>query len=266
MKVHRKYLLILLFSSSLVACGGGGSNGSNVPTDAITFTSANAETYARAGLAQIDTVDATTDFALKSDSTTPIRGTIKLAIDQISKHRPARKSIIANRSITENCGEDSSFGSITYDTTESAGIESGSITFNNCNILVFTINGGFTFSATSDSVTGAFTETGEGSLSFAFDTEQFTITMGFDVSGNETSGEFSETINFSITGITGGGFTLTTTQPITGVGSDITGGQIVITGANSTRIRVTVVGTNLVDIELDDGSGTFAPHSSGVMI
>ncbi len=270
MKAYRKYLLILLFGSSIVACGGsddegGSSNGLSVPVDAVTFTTANAETFARAGLAQIDSVAATTDFAFKSNSTTPIKAAIRLAIDQIFKQRPAHRSF-ANRSISDNCGGDASFGSITYSTTESGGSESGSIIFDNCNIVGITIDGSFTFSATSDDLTGAYTATGEGSLSFNFDTEQFTLTMDFDISGNDFSGEFSETIDFSLTGITGGGFTLTTTQPITGVGSDITGGQIVLTGANSTRIRVTVVGTNLVDIELDNGSGTFTPHSSGVSI
>ena len=272
MKSYRKYLLILLFSSSLVACGGGGgdgdggsSNGSSVPADAAVFTSANAETSARAGLAQIDRVTATTDLAFKSNSKSPERGALKLAINQIFKQRPAYRSI-ANRSMTENCGEDASFGSITYDTTEGVSSESGSIIFDNCNLIGIIIDGSFSFSATSDSITGAFVATGAGTLSFNFDTEQFTISMNFDIGGNDISGEFRETFDFSLTGITGGGFSLSTTQPIIGVNDDITGGQIIISGANSTRIRVTVVGTNLVDIELDDGSGTFVSHSSGVMI
>ena len=90
--------------------------------------------------------------------------------------------------------------------------------------------------------------------------------MDFSVSGNDFSGEFSETLNFSISGITDGGFLFTTTQPITGVDSDITGGQFIMSGSGGTRIRVTVVGTNLIDIELDNGSGTFEPHSSNVSI
>jgi hypothetical protein len=90
--------------------------------------------------------------------------------------------------------------------------------------------------------------------------------MDFDVSGNDFTGEFTETFNFSVTGFAGGGFALTTTEPITGFEPDVTGGQIVLSGADSTRIRVTVVDTNLVDIELDEGTGTFMPHLSGVAI
>ncbi len=265
MKSYRKYLVIIIISLPLFACGGGGSDSSNVPGDAAVFTADNAESFARAGLAQIDTATATTDLAFKSNSISPARGSIKLAISQIFRSRPAYKSI-ADRSVTENCGEDASFGSISYETTVDMDTESGSILFDDCNIFGIIIDGGFTFSATSDSITGAFSGTGAGTLNFNFDTEQFTIVMNFDVSGNDISGEFSETVDFSLTGIPGGGFSLSTIQPIIGVNDDVTAGQIIISGANSTRIRVTVVGTNLIDIELDNGSGTFAPHSSGVMI
>lgn len=255
-----KHFFILLFCSTLIACGGS-SDGSSAPADDAVLTSANAEAFARSGLAQIDFVTGTTDFVLKSNSTTPIKGAIKLAINHIFKQRPAYRSF-ANRSMTENCGPDASFGSITYNTTENPGSESGSIVFDNCNISENIIDGSFTFSATSDSITGAFAASGAGSLNFNFDTEQFTIVMDFDVSGNDISEEFSETFNFSVTGIPGGGFSLSTTQPIIGVGIDITSGQFIISGASSTRVRVTVVGTNLVDIELDDGSGTFVFHST----
>lgn len=260
-----QYFYMFLITLVIAACGGGGdgddgnAGGLSVPADAVEFNATNAKDFALAGLAQIDFASATTELAFKSDSETRAKGAIKFAISQIFRQRSAYRST-ADRSGTENCiPGDASSGSITYDTTETSNSASGSVVFDNCKpgdgII---IDGSLSFSSSFDDA-GNYAATGEANVTFNIDTEQFTIAMDFDISGNDFSGEFTETFNFSLTGITDGGFLLNTTVPITGNELDltVTGGQIVLSGANATRIRVTVVNTNLVDIELDDGSGTF---------
>lgn len=262
-----RYFYVVIFSFVIAACGGGGGGGSNPPADAAKFTSDNAVSFARESFALIDFADLATDLAFKSETNNPFKGAVKLTIDQIFKQRTAQK-LLAGRSETLLCGDNASFGSITYSTTETSNSESGSIVFDQCNFngSGIVIDGGFSFSGTFDDFTQDYSAMGEGSITFSFDTDEFTIAMDFDVSGNDSTGEFTETFNFSVTGYAGGGFSLATTDPITGFDPDVTGGQIVLSGADNTRIRVTVVGINLVDIELDDGSGNFAPYLSGVSL
>jgi len=43
---------------------------------------------------------------------------------------------------------------------------------------------------------------------------------------------------------------------------EVTGGQLIVYGADSTRLRITVTTPNSADVDLDNGSGSFVFHST----
>ena len=57
---------------------------------------------------------------------------------------------------------------------------------------------------------------------------------------------------------------VTTTQPLVGNAFALTvdSGQLIVEGADDTRIRITVTGVNAADVDLDDGSGIFVFDST----
>jgi len=103
-----------------------------------------------------------------------------------------------------------------------------------------------------------------GTLSINVASEVVTVVLNLDESGNDITGAYSSTISFSLDGIPGGGFLVTTSQPLVGnaLSLEVTGGQLILFGSDNTRIRITVTGTNMADIELDPGTGTFVPHDT----
>ena len=263
MKSYRKYLLILLFSSSLVACGGGGGGGSStttpaLPSDATTITTANTADIARSAVDIALFTDALTGFR-QEGSTPSTRDVIKLVIDQtFGKFLPSRR--VASRTETEPC--DNNQGSITFNVNETATSASGTITFTACNVAGLIINGSFSFSGSFNDSTGDYSVSGNGSLTFTDSVNSAAIAMNFSETGNDGSGSFRTTTSISVSGVPGENFLLTTTQPITGVGFAVNSGEILVEGAGGTRLRITVTSTDVADVFLDDGSGTFVYHST----
>jgi hypothetical protein len=67
-----------------------------------------------------------------------------------------------------------------------------------------------------------------------------------------------------LSGIPAGGFLVKTTQPLVGNAFALTvdSGQLIVEGANNTRLRITVTATNTADVDLDNGSGIFVFDST----
>ena len=86
--------------------------------------------------------------------------------------------------------------------------------------------------------------------------------MDYSVTGNDFDGSFSTTMSISVSGAPDANFLLTTPVPISGIGFDVLSGEILVEGANGTRLRITVTGANVADVFWDDGSGTFVFHST----
>lgn len=260
MKPLFKYLFIILFSTALIACSSSGGDDDDdivtpsLPQDATTITSANASAVARSAVDNLVLFGAITDFRQQGDSSPSTGDVIRLVLNQAFD----RNRQIALRTETVDCDS----GTITLDFEETATSASGSISFNSCNLGGATINGSFTFSSTFDDFTGAYSDNGNGSLTITAGSESVTIALDFDDFGNDFSGEFSVNYSLSITGSSVANFLLTTTNRITGVGSSITGGQILVEGAGGTRLRITITVPNTAEVEFDDGSGTFVFHST----
>ena len=81
--------------------------------------------------------------------------------------------------------------------------------------------------------------------------------MDFNNSGNDGTGDFSSTTDFSVDGRPGGGYLVTTLQPIVGnfFGVVYNSGQLVVDGSDNTQLRITVVPGNMASVELDEGLG-----------
>jgi hypothetical protein len=67
-----------------------------------------------------------------------------------------------------------------------------------------------------------------------------------------------------LSGISDGGFLVTTAQPWTGnaFSFQVNSGQLIVYGSDDARLRIAVTGINTADIDLDNGSGTFVFDST----
>lgn len=248
-----KYLLIILFSFTLIACssggGGGGDSTLSIPDDATTITTANASTVARSAVDNVVLFGAISDLRPQEETLPSTGDVIGLVIDRAFD----RNRQTASRTETVEC--DSGTFTLDYDETETSA--SGSVSYNNCDFGGATINGSFTFNSTFDDTTGAYSDSGNGSLTISSGGESATIGLDYEETGNDFSGEFSVDYTMSISGTPDANFLLTTTTPITGVNFDVTGGEILVEGAADTRLKITVTGVNVADVFFDDGNGTF---------
>jgi len=218
-----------------------GSSGPAVPVNAVAIDNTNAETTVQSALSS-----ATTLSSVLSVETTQVLG-LKSALNTI-------KPILENISMTdvatgvdfsEPCADGGSIsGSGTESDDGTTYSRSGSVSFNNCTELGFTINGRVTFSSSENYMTGGYTNNFSGSLAMTFNSgsDSFKFSnFAFAETGNNfnytyTISQLTYAIDFVINGTQGGGFLVTLTAPII----ESTGnfcpesGHITITGANGT--------------------------------
>ena len=103
-----------------------------------------------------------------------------------------------------------------------------------------------------------------GKLSIKIGADTVTVVMDLNESGNEGTGDFSTDISFSMSGVPGGGFLVESQQPLSGnvFTMEVTAGRLIAYGADNTRLRITLTAANAADVDLDNGSGSFMPHST----
>lgn len=256
---------LLLFMSG---CGGGGGDddktGSTptLPSDAVTITDANATQVANAVLASIDSLSIVT--SLKSETAAPsFQDAVNLVANKVFKRDRRPYPVVTGVTESIDC-DNIGVGSITFTYTETETSASGTTEFNNCEFFGLTVDGSFTFSSSWNNTTGDYSDSGSGTLTYTYGSESFTIVMELDETGNEQTGAFSQSVSYSVTGSSVGGFLVTTTEPLIGnyFSGELTSGQLIVEGAGGTRLRITITGPYEATVELDDGSGTFVPHST----
>jgi len=270
--MYRTYILmrkLLMVSSILVlaSCGGGsGSGGDGFPTpklpaSAAKFDNTNTNTIAVAAVGFLGTLDSVAPVKTANPPSMP--QVIKLAVDRVIKRSRSSGSVAAR---TENLSAALCVtGSAIADYDENANSESGTVSFSNCDIGGgILVNGSFIYDASWNDTTLAYSFQMGGTINFDFGTDLVTIVMNLSESGNDGTGAFTSTISFSLSGISDGGFLVTTAQPWTGnaFSSQVNSGQLIVYGSDDTRLRITVTGINTADIELDNGSGTFVFDST----
>ncbi len=254
--------MVLVVSCGGSSGGGGGDGGFPTPTlpgGAARFDATNANSTAVTTMAFVDTFSLVTE--LKTEAAPSIPQVINRVINQFIKR---------NRNSAAARTEDISAGLCVTGTAiavfnETATSEAGTITFTNCDVgSGIVINGSIPYDTSWDNVTSDYSFLFGGTLSFQIGSDTIVIVMNLSESGNIGAGDFSSSISFSMAGIPGGGFLVTTTQPLVGNALSLTvdSGQLIIEGADNTRLRITVTVTNTADVELDNGSGTFVFDST----
>lgn len=261
-------VLVISSLALIVSCGGssggGGDDGFPTPTlpnGAARFDATNANDTAVTTMAFVDTFSLVTQ--LKREAPPSIPQVINWVIDQFIMRDRNSPSVAART-------EDISAGLCITGTAiavfdETANSEAGTITFTNCDVgSGILINGSLPYDTSWNDVTLDYSFLFGGTLSFQIGSDTIVIVMNLSESGNIGTGDFSSSISFSLSGIPGGGFLVTTTQPLVGNAFALTvdSGQLIVEGADNTRLRITVTGINAADVDLDNGSGTFVLDST----
>lgn len=267
-KFPRGLLLTAVYLIGIIgiAASGGGSDGQSVtfptptlPANARTLTAANAIETAESAV-EFMAVGASFPDNLKPASTTP---SVFDSIDQIVEQF-VHRTRAANKSSTAQKFDDvSSFfcvaGTATVIHDESETDDSGVITFTNCDLGGVLITGTMPYQMSWNNSTGDYSLRFGSDLVFDFGSGKVTFVMDLRGSGNDFMGDWTNDMDFSVSAVPGDGFLASTTQSWTGNSSvfEVYTGQLIITGAANTRLRVTVTAINTADVELDNGSGSF---------
>lgn len=256
----RRYAASLFLVLLLAGCGGGSGGGSDglftptLPADAARIDAANADAIAHGVFESIDNLSMTT-FSFKSEQALPsFRDILRSVTDRV-KISTMPSAMTAYRTEVEDCEVSSPQGTITIDFEETETSADGSAVFRNCVIAGITIEGRLTFDSSFNNTTFDYSDHFNGSLTVSAGSDSFTLVFDISETGNASADTYSTRLSFSVSGLPGGGFLVTTTQPLVGDNAGISAGEIVVQGAENTRLRIRVTGLNTAAVDLDEGSG-----------
>jgi hypothetical protein len=254
---------------AISACGGsgggsgGGGGGDDVefptptlPAGARTIDALNAEETADEAVEFIGIFASFVEF--KTEAPPSIPQAIKLVIDQVARKNRKSGSVAAAK--TEDVSADFGCltGTATLDFEESANSASGKLTISDCDIEgsgIF-VNGTVPFEASWNNNTLDFRNQLGGTLTFDDTVDLVTIVLNLIETGNDGTLAFALTPDFSLEGIPGGGFLVTTAQPFMGdIFVGVTSGESIVEGADNTRLCMLVTDPDELTVDLDDGLG-----------
>lgn len=257
-----KFSAVLVLFLSLAGCGGSGGGDDDVdvdfptptlPVGATKIDAMNAETIANSAL---DFTGILASFSLKTEGPLSIPQVINLVTDQITRR---------NRNLESAAGktEDvSAFFCVTgtaIDTfTESANSASGQIKFTDCDIgFGVILNGNFPYEGSFNDTTLDYSFHFGGTLIFDFGTDLVTVVLNIIDSGNDGTGDYTLTPSFSLDGIAGESYLVTTVLPLMGnfFSAEITSGELNVEGADNTQLCMPVTAINTFTVEFDNGLG-----------
>jgi hypothetical protein len=263
MKPIMQFLIGVSFVA-ISACGGSGGGGGGgdddvfptptLPSSATKIDAMNAEDIADSALEFIDILS---EFSAKTEGPLSIPQVIKLLTDQATKSNRYLGSVAAAK--TEDLSAIFCFTGTAIDTfTENTNSASGEIKFSNCDIGDgIVLNGTFPYEGSWNDTTLDYNLHIGGTLTFDFGTDLVTVVLNFTESGNDGTGNFSFSPSFSLAGIPGEGYLVTTVQPLLGnfFSDELTSGKLKVEGADNTQLCMTVTAINTVTVEFDDGLG-----------
>ncbi|MFT5665225.1 MAG: hypothetical protein ACI9JR_002632 [Gammaproteobacteria bacterium] len=300
-KQFQSFFLAIAVAVALVACGGGSSSGVTTSTAAnVAITNANAQAVARDAYQALEASD---DFPLKANDNA---GSSSIAIvtlprflrDIVISNAGIRNAQFVAR--VEQCDvgfitipdTSTGFGTYIFSNCSLAGITiNGSVTISGSGDLNGSaFSGSFVFSQFSISGSGvpqtinlngtlafswsivAAIETGtvSGNYSVTVGSNSITVSgLSISYTSNLSTGENTETVSYTITSSAiGGTVTVATIQPFLSLDSEPypRAGQLLITGANGSKLRFTVLGSGQpsgqVRIEVDsDGDDVYEDSS-----
>lgn len=260
---------VKITSLSFISCAlvlGGCTSGDdssppapNVPSNAVTITSSNAKSTVSLAITTSDTLlSAVGAEAAQAPTAMDIVNLVK----DIAKNSQTSTTLNTPTGITESdfCPGGGTFTD-TYTFTDTS--ESGTVSFTDCDLFGIILDGSVSYSSTWTLPSGPYTDNISSSLISA-NVSGFVATftgMQINESGNDSTGDYSlNPFSYTLDFTGGGGFSVSLLAAITGNDFDdpicpMTG-SILVTGASSTRAKATM-DYPFVDIEHDDGSGTF---------
>lgn len=266
-KLFRRWLFFAVYTlgiAGIVASGGGGGDSDSdsvsfptptLPAGAVTLDAGNAEEVAKTVVDIANTLSSLAQF--KTVTSPTISDVLKQVTDQIIQHSRSSRSVAVG--VTDDL---SSYycpngGKAIANYSESDNSETGTITYTDCDIGIAVINGKVSYDASWNDTTQDYDFRFGGTLTIDVSTESASIVFDMSESGNDGTGSFSTTLDFSIDGIPGGGYLVNTAQAWEGDLSGITSGRSIVYGGSNTRLQITVVPGSMADVDLDDGGGTF---------
>jgi hypothetical protein len=256
-----KIAVAAVISLYLFGCGGSGGGDDDVtfptptlPADATKIDATNAEAIANSAL---DFTGILLGFAAKTEGPPSIPQVIQRVTEQFVKKRPGSGFEIAGKT-----DDISSFFCVTGTATdtyeEDANSVSGQVKFSDCDIgFGIILNGTLPYESSWNDTTLDYTYHYGGTLTFDDGIEFITVVSNFVESGNDGNGNFSLTPNFSLAGIPGGSYLLTTVQALSGnfFTNEFTSGELNVEGADNTQLCMNITAINTVTVEFDDGLG-----------
>jgi len=252
----------------LAGCGGSSGGGSDsvafptptLPAGAARFDATNATASASSAVEFAQTLSFAS--ALKSDE--PPGPAEALAAILLRIETRYRGSLNAAARIEDISAGLCVTGSAIADFDETDTSATGNIAFSVCDLGGVFLSGNLGYDTSWNNTTLDYLFAAGGTLTISAAGEVITVVLNLDESGNDGTGAYSVTGSFSLDGIPGGGFLVTTSQPLVGNAFtlEVTGGQLIAFGSDNTRIQITVTGPNAADVDLDTGTGTFVPHDT----
>jgi hypothetical protein len=244
----------------VAGCGGGGGGGAasfpnpTLPASAVKIDAMNAEVIANSAL---EFADLLFGFVLKTEGPPSIPQVIKLVTDQVTKRNRSLGLKVAGK--TEDISAFFCIAGTAIDTfTENENSGSGEIKFSDCDLGGgIVLNGTFPYEGNWNDTTLDYSFHFGGTLAFSFGADLVTIVLNFIESGNDGTGSYSLTQSFSLDGIPGESYLVTTVQPLMGnfFSDELTSGELKVEGADNTQLCMPVTAINTVTVEFDDGLG-----------
>lgn len=269
-------VLVVVYALGIVGIVASGSSGDGdddsvnvsfptptLPANAITLNDANAREIAEESILFAVLLNNISDFKTETPPPPTINEVIEKTIEYVKRRGPGTSSIAAR---TEDLSAYfcPNGGSAIVNSNESDDSLLGRIDFTDCDIgLGILISGALSFDGTENSTTLDYQIRIGGTLVLSNGVDpDVTFVMDFNNSGNDGTGDFSNSTNYSVDGRPGGGYLVTTIQAVTGnyFSSIYQSGQLTVDGASNTQLRITVDVGNTANVELDDGlGGGFVP-------
>ena len=259
-----KFTILAVLSLFLFGCGGSGGGGDDdvefptptLPAGARTIDALNAEETADTAVAFILITASFAEF--KTEASPSIPQAIKLVIDQVARKNRKTGSLAAAKTEDVTAEFGCLTGTVTLNYDENANSESGTFTFSDCDLEgsgIF-VNGTLPYEASWNDNTLDYRIQFGGTLTFDDTVDLVTIVLNFIETGNDGAGTFALTPDFSLEGIPGGGFLVTTAPPYMGdIFVGVTSGESIVEGADNTKLCMLVTGPDEITVTFDDGLG-----------
>jgi len=242
-----------------------GCNSSNTADNSalMTITSTNATDTIASAVAS--TNQALTDVPVAAEAAhgPSVLDILKLS-DNLAEKDTGVSLVSTPTGIRMNDSCNNGNGSFTNDYSSTPASKSGSISLTGCTLFGVTLNGDLSYSLDWTDSGGPYTYEFMGNLTSQWNNITTTIrNLDYSVTGDNMTGDYSvNKFDHSVSFANGRGYTVTLLTPITGNESNNpacpTAGAVLVTGAIGTQARGTIDYPN-VNIDYDDGSGTFTP-------